>query len=176
MSYGTRSWVVSCLANESRRSAENLRPSWSWVSVNCSVDFELSLVNGQINGFFEIREYQAKFLEKDEGNSEESARFGVVESAKLVVRGLLSELRWTPGDTYEMKRRDRDKECDLDVLGDFYEDVQERFAEPDMNYIPVYFPKITTGDTSVGLILHQTSDSTFTRLVVYHFYGPTSGT
>ena len=66
------------------------------------------MVNGQIDEFFEIRENQAKFLAKDEGNSEESVKSGAVESAKLVVRGLLSELRWTPCGIYEMKRRDRD--------------------------------------------------------------------
>ena len=82
----------------------------------------------------------------------------------------------SPGDTYEMKRCDRDKECDLDILGDFYEDTRERLAETDMNYILVYFLKITTGDVFVGLILYQASDSTFTRLGVYLFYGPTSRT
>ena|SRR6266571_4230746 len=74
-----------------------------------------------------------------------------------------------------MKGHDRDKECDLDFLGDFYEGARDRLAETDMNYIPVYFLKIINRDVFVGLILHQASDSTFTRSGVYFFYRPTSG-
>ena len=66
--------------------------------------------------------------------------------------------------------------CDLDVLGDFYEDARERLAETDMNYVLVYFLKITTGDVFGGLILYQASDSAFTCPGVYLFYGLTTET
>jgi hypothetical protein len=159
-------------------------PSWSWAGINDPIIFLPQDPSDLVDPQFSVLNVDIQPVKSD--LDQYDAKFGAVESGKLVLTGKLKAARWMhPQDPskllqWKVLRRLDDRDSDpylrINVRPDA---IEAAFSTADAEHIPVYLLKIIERRSQpdvlvqsrppMGLLLRRNNESEYTGLGVFEF-------
>lgn len=159
-------------------------PSWSWAAINDPITFLSEEPTDFVDPQFSVLSVDIQPVKSD--LDQYDAKFGAVESGKLVLTGRLKAARWMhPHDPSKLSQwkvlrrlddRDSDPYLRINVRPDA---IEAEFSTADAEHIPVYLLKIIERRSQpdvlvqsrppMGLLLRRNNESEYTRLGVFEF-------
>jgi hypothetical protein len=159
-------------------------PSWSWAAINDPITFLPEEPFDLIDPQFSVLSVDIQPVKSD--LDQYDAKFGAVESGKLVLTGKLKAARWMhPHDPsklsqWKVLRRPNDRDSDSYLRIKVRPDaIEEEFSTADADHIPVFLLKIIERRSQpdvvvqsrppMGLMLRRNNELEYTRLGVFEF-------
>lgn len=166
------------------RPQEYQGPSWSWAAIDGSITFRTAGPSGSVDAHFSVVDVHIQPVKS--GLDIYDAKFGAVESGRLLLKGKLKAAYWIrpqkmpPGFSLRRNviRRINYSESDPDLSILFRADaIEEEFERADKDHIPVFLLKIFERRRSpdivfqsrppMGLVLRRNGESEYTRLGIF---------
>jgi hypothetical protein len=161
------------------RPVEYQGPSWSWAATNQSITFLAKEYHHSVDAHFSILDVKIQPVKSDLDRF--AARFGAVESGRLMLKGTLGSDLWMycvkSAHIKQWKVRQRntleDQSLSINIILDAIED---EFVHAGDACVPVFFLKIlevrvygsgTLRQSPVGLVLRRNQDGEYARLGVF---------
>jgi hypothetical protein len=156
------------------RPQEYQGPSWSWAARNVPVSL---FKTNEKDNYVEIVDCQIRLRAANANFSVYDTSFGTVESGSLKLKGRLQPAEWIRHGNlvntssryyYVLRKRDVEGPDGTLPVGMYPDALEAEFAQGNASSIPVFLLNISSLEVE-GIVLRQQSDSTFSRLGVFHF-------
>jgi hypothetical protein len=172
-------WEVVDKENLASRPAQYQGPSWSWAAVNSSITFLSLEPSNSVDDHFSVVGVNIQPVKSDLDKF--AAKFGAVESGRLVLTGKLADGLWMHRPTFSqwtVRRRGNwgDRYLSISTRPDA---IEEEFDKVVNACIPVCLLKILEGKTEaggppqrrppMGVVLKRNKEDEYTRLGIFEF-------